>query len=217
MRSTLTLVLSCLASGLAFSASESLAQTFDVDVSVNVFPSDLQNPNGGGTWTIVAKTNSPIGIAGIRAVLYGVNPVGLSVESDIGHWPFFGNPPISIVEGAIIFTYFQDNSSGPIVAGVGTPSMSDGPDPLNDPAWDDATLIFAGLYNSTVPSIAVNIGPQNYSTDANTLASLMIGQAAVDADTSIVVRVAAVPEPSTLTIAACGLASVIVLRRRVRG
>jgi hypothetical protein len=184
-----------------------------VDLSVNVFPTNLFTPNGGGTWTLVAKTNSSIGIAAISAYLKNIDLAGMTFESDIGAAAALS----TIVEdGAINILYGQNIFDGPIVAGVGTLSKSDGPDPLGEAAWDDATRIVSGTYSSLVPSVAVNVGPGNNNTDSNVLASVIVGTAALDADTSIVVRVAAVPEPSTIALAGAGLGCLVMLRRRLR-
>src|SRR5688572_8078443 len=141
-------ILSC-ALALA-AASHAVAQTPNVMLSMNVFPTELTNPNGGGTWTIVAKTDSTQGISAISAYLLNISTVGLDVENDIGHdladpwWANFG--------GTIILVYGQDITTAPLVGGVGTLALSDGPDPLGDPAWNGATKIFSGNYGSVVPS-----------------------------------------------------------------
>jgi hypothetical protein len=198
---------------LSLSASFSLAQTPIVDLSVNVFPTDLLNPNNGGTWTLVAKTDSTIGIAAISAYLKNVNFAGVTYENDIGS---IGSFVTAVGDGVINVLYGQDTFNGPIVAGVGTISKSDGPDPLGDAAWDDATRIFSGTYWSIIPTIAVDVGPEENNTDASTFASVILGQQTIAADTAIVVRVA-VPEPSTLVLAAGGIACLLVVRRRLAG
>jgi hypothetical protein len=119
-----------------------------VDLSVNVFPTVLANPNGGGTWNIVAKTSggSPnAGIAAISVYLHNINTAGITVEPDLnsildGDGPFNG-----VFNGAVNILYGQDISTGPplpppLVGGVGMPAMSDGPDPLGDLFWDGAVV-----------------------------------------------------------------------------
>jgi hypothetical protein len=95
-------------------------------------------------------------------------------------------------------------------AGVGTLSMSDGPDPLGNPSWGDATRIFSGTYGSVVPMFT-NSGRN--TTDANVLASIFVGDAALAADTTTIVRVA-VPEPATVALASFALLETVALRRR---
>jgi hypothetical protein len=181
-----------------------------VDISLNVFPTNLGNPNGGGTWTLVAKTDAPLGIAGISAYLKDISTAGITIESDLNSILNGGNPFVGVFGGAVNLVYGQDISSGPITPGVGTISFSDGPDPLGDPAWNDATLIFSGAYSSMVPMFT-NAGAN--TTDANVLASIIVGNAAVDADTSTVVRVA-VPEPATIGLAVCAVIAAAAARKR---
>jgi hypothetical protein len=190
-----------------------------VDLSVNVFPTVLANPNGGGTWNIVAKTSggSPnAGIAAISVYLHNINTAGITVEPDLnsildGDGPFNG-----VFNGAVNILYGQDISTGPplpppLVGGVGMPAMSDGPDPLGDLFWDGATKIFSGTYSGVVPSYGTEL---NTMTGANVLANLNHGSAAIAATVNKVVRVQ-VPEPASLGLAAIALGGVaLTLRSR---
>src|SRR5688500_10409804 len=92
-----TRVLPLVACGLALAASPQLATAAIVNLSMNVFPTNLANPNGGGTWRIVAKTDSTQGIAGISAYLNNVNVAGLGVEPDIGSILNGGNPFVTTI------------------------------------------------------------------------------------------------------------------------
>jgi hypothetical protein len=187
-----------------------VATAATVDISLNVFPTNLANPNSGGTWTIMAKTDAPLGIAGISAYLKDINTAGITIESDLNSILNGGNPFVGVFGGAVNLVYGQNISMAPIIPGVGTISFSDGPDPLGDPAWNDATLIFTGTYSSVVPMFTT-AGAN--TTDANVLASIIVGTAAVDADTSTVVRVA-VPEPAAIGLAMGAVIGAAVLRRR---
>jgi hypothetical protein len=189
-------------------ASSAVAQTPNVMLSMNVFPTNLANPNGGGTWTILAKTDSTQGISAISAYLLNVSTVGLDVENDIGH--DLADPLWANIGGAINLVYGQDLTTAPLVGGVGTLALSDGPDPLGDPAWDGATKIFSGNYGSIVPSFTI---AGSNVTDANTFAQVVVGVAAINANTTTVVRVA-VPEPATIGLALCAVVGVAALRRR---
>lgn len=205
----LTHKLGVFACGMALAASAQVVSAALVNISMNVFPTSLANPNGGGNFSIVAKTDSPIGIAAINAYLKDVNIAGLDVENDIGAILNGGEPYVATIGSAINILYGQDTASGPIVAGVGTVLKSDGPDLFGDPAWNDATLIFTGTYSSVVPMFT-NAG--NNTTDANVLASVIVGNAAVDADVTTIVRVQ-VPEPATIGLAVMGLVGFVSLRR----
>jgi hypothetical protein len=205
----LTHKLGAFASALALAASAQVAAAAMVNISMNVFPTSLANPNGGGAFSIVAKTDSPVGIAAINAYLKDINIAGLDVENDIGAILNGGQPYVATIGSAINILYGQDVASGPIVGGVGTALKSDGPDPFGDPLWNDATLIFTGTYSSVVPMFT-NAG--NNTTDANVLASVIVGNAAIDADTTTVVRVE-VPEPATIGLAVMSLVGFVSLRR----
>jgi len=209
MRKTRVLLLAACAMALA--ASAQFATAAMVNLSMNVFPTNLANPNGGGTWRIVAKTDSTQGICGISAYLNNVNTIGLDVENDIGH--DFADPWFAPISGTINMVYGQDLLSAPLLGGVGTLSTSDGPDPFGVPFWNNATRIFSGTYSSIVPSFATNVGPANNQTDANTFAQVMVGVEALDAVTTTVVRVA-VPEPATVALAVSALLGTVALRRR---
>jgi hypothetical protein len=190
------------------------AAAVKVDLSLNVVPTNVALPNNGGTWRLVAKTDSSVGIAAISAYLTGINIPGLAYEggaASLGAILNGGNPFAATIGGAVNIVYGQDIATGPIVPGVGTILKSSGPDPFGDPAWNDATGIFVGTYSGVVPAFVVAGANQ---TDANTLASVIVGQAALDADTSTVVRVQ-VPEPASIVGAVfVALAAVAARRRR---
>lgn len=181
-----------------------------VNLSLNVIPTNLALPNNGGTWRLVAKTDAPLGIAAISAYLKDLNVAGVTMESDIGGLLNGGQPFVGIVSGAVNMVYGQDLASGPIVTGVGTPSKSDGPDPLGNALWNDATRIFAGTYSGVVPSFTIAGGNE---TDANVLVFTTPGQPAANADTTTVVRVQ-VPEPASFVGILFLAMTTVALRRR---
>src|SRR5687768_8775389 len=94
-----TRVLRLVACALALATSPHVATAAIVNLSMNVFPTNVANPNGGGTWRIVAKTDSTQGIAAISAYLSNVSTVGLDVENDIGH--DFADPLFGIISGTV--------------------------------------------------------------------------------------------------------------------
>lgn len=191
------------------SASSAMAQTPTVDVSLNVFPTNLANPNGGGTWMLFAKTDATIGIAGINAYIMGVDAASAIMESDIAGELRPGGEPFVVPGNPVNIVYFQDTANGPVLAGVGKPATSDGPDMLGDPAWDVATKIYSGTYPGAVPFFTSKGGNV---TDANVLATVSVpANNSIDANTTAIVRVA-VPEPAAATLA--GLAVVAMMRRR---
>jgi hypothetical protein len=180
-------------------------------ISMNVFPNALGSPDSGGTFDLVAKTDSPFGISAISFYVKNIDTAGLVIQSDIGQLsgldPFFAT-----FGGAHNLVYAQDTAFGPVVLGVGTLATSDGPDPLGDPAWNNATLIISGTYSSVVPMFATSGDDE---TDANTFSTL-IGppyNAAIDPITVTTVRVA-VPEPAAGVLGGIVLAAAALLGRR---
>ncbi len=112
------------------------AEAANVDVSLNLFPADSANPSGGGTFTIFAKTDAPLGIAALNLYLSNVTKTGLTQESDIAGILNMGMPFAANVTGGLNILYGQDTSGGPLLFGVGTAATSDGPDVLGNPMWD---------------------------------------------------------------------------------
>jgi hypothetical protein len=187
-----------------------------VDLSLNVFPTSLANPSGGGTWNIVAKTsgNPPgqtnFGIAAISAYLRDVNVAGLMVEADLNSIVNGGMPFSGVFAGNVNIVYGQDITMAPIIAGVGLPAFSDGPDPLGSAFWNGATKIFKGTYSGTVPSWSSAPG---FPTGANVLVSTSPGTAAAAASVNTVARVQ-VPEPGAIAMIVSALGFVALRGRR---
>ena len=199
------LALACAAA--MFLAHAAQAQN-EVNISLNVFPTSFANPDAGGDWTLVAKTDNVVGIGAINAILRDVNngrivdgdpQDDITVSGDIGAIDPIGvQPPYLDLGGGVTDLIYGQDISDPssVVLGVGTPSQSDGPDPLGDPAWDDATIIAFGTYPSVIPGFTTAGGSV---TDANVLNSTSDAMAAMPVTT--VVRVA-VPEPASVALIA---------------
>jgi hypothetical protein len=203
------IVLLLAAVALSCAARRSMAQV--VDLSLNVFPTNLGNPSGGGTWNIVAKTSggtTNLGIAGISAYLTNINVAGIMVEPDINSAV---NPFSGVFAGVVNVVYGQDISVAPILGGVGLPALSDGPDPLGSAFWNGATKIFKGTYSGVVPAWSSVAGSPS---GANVLVSTSPGTAAIAAAVTTVVRVQ-VPEPGAVGLLATAIpAAAFAWRRR---
>jgi hypothetical protein len=201
--------ISILASVLMLFLAAPRVEAANVALSLNVFPTALANPNGGGAWTLVAKTDTVFGIAAISIRLGNIDATGIVMESDIGATLNNGSVIVFPVPGGHNILYGQD-PAGPIVFGVGTPAMSDGLDPLNDSVWNDATRIVSGTYGGTVP-VFIPSNSANVFTQSGTPP---LPQGAVStSQVTTLVRVA-VPEPA-LAALLVGAVPMCLQRRRI--
>ncbi len=135
----------------------------DVDISLNIVFNDFLDPNQGGSWSLVAKTDTPDsdGIVALTSRFgLGTIPAAGTVNPNIGHDILGGNLGIFTSpdpNGFVEFLYGQDpdpNSPIPgLVLGVGLPGgPSDvGLDFLGDPTWDNASEIAFG----TIPDLTI--------------------------------------------------------------
>ena len=133
----------------------------DVDVALNLRYTDPADPNEGGTWTLVAKTDDPnsAGITGlVTRFTDGSIPAAGSVNGSIGHDINGG----AFVTGTFVdpngpdfveFVYGQDPNDG-VTNGVGqTGGPSDqGADPLGNSVWDNASIIATGAFTGLRPT-----------------------------------------------------------------
>ncbi len=182
----------------------------DVDISLNIVFNDFLDPNQGGNWSLVAKTDTPDSDGIVSLVIrfeLGTIPAAGTVNPNIGHDILGGNlgigtsfvPYYTFVE----FIYGQNPDPGSpipgLVLGVGLPGgPSDvGLDFLGDPTWDKASEIAFG----TIPNLSII--PEFLSAAANEVFET-IGGGIVAADIGVTV-VRFVPEPGTalLGLLAC--------------
>lgn len=198
--------------GIALVAVQRGSNAASVNLSLDVYPTNAANPNGGGTWKLIAKTNSAFGIAAVNTYIAGIDVTGVSYGPGInaslnGGQPYiFPGPPVN-------FLYFQDPGLPGVVVGVGAGAgtASNIPvDPCGDPAWNNHVLIGMGTYSGTVPSFAssgLNV------TDANTFSTATPPfHSSLDADTTFIVRVK-VPEPVTAAFSSFMFAALAIRRR----
>ncbi len=164
-----------------------LATAENVSLSLNIFPNANANPNGGGAWVLVAKTDSPNGIAAVNALIANINSAGITYGAAINAALDHGAPyiqsgtPLNVV-------YFQDFAESNVVVGVGTTAFSSDLDPLGGASFDNATRIMSGTYNTTLPAFAAKNGQ---STDALVLSTNVPPfHNAIDATTTLIARVA---------------------------
>jgi hypothetical protein len=162
------------------------AAAFNVNLSLDVFPTLNANPGGGGSWALYATTDSASGIAGIDSFIKDIGTAGISYGPGINAALNGGNPYVT-AGSPVELLYFQDVSMPGIVVGVGSASFSPGLDPLGDPTWNDATKIATGTYGATVPVFApkgalstsanvfsTNAPPFNHSLAATTTPTVRV-------------------------------------------
>ncbi len=191
---------------LAVASSPALA---DVDVSLNVFPNDFSDPTQGGSWQLVAITDTPLsdGIVGLVTRFEdGTIPAAGSVNPNIGADIFtigtFADP------NGPDFVEFVYGQASPYVFGVGqiTSPSNIGLDPLGDPTWNFASEIATGTIPdlTTIPVEILAAGNEVFETISGGVQAATIDQ--------FVVRVQ-VPEPSTALLLLAGCCGVGFRRR----
>jgi len=171
------------------------ATASQTDLSLNLRYADPNNASGGGTWTLVAKTNDANGVAAISAYLGGLSGMGgaIAFTDGIGHMGLVGTPPATTVmefpSGTVNAVYGQPMTL-PVVGGVGVPGGVSGgagylaTDPLHCTTWDGSTATMTGTFGATRPTFVTEGANE---TDSNVFTSLTAPSAA-DADTTMTVR-----------------------------
>lgn len=200
------LVFSLCALAVAVSASSASAQAPTVSLSLNLRYTDPADPSEGGTWQLVAETNSTIGIAAISAYISNISDTGIVygnggtiTGATLGVILNGGQPYKATIGSAVNVVYGQDTAAGPIVGGVGRGDAIAAPgeiatDPLRNPTWNNASLIASGTFagggnagNQFNRPAFVTAGAN--STDANTLSGLVApANQSLDATTTTIVR-----------------------------
>jgi hypothetical protein len=171
---------------LVMPSSDATAQ--NVSLSLNIFPNSNANPDGGGSWVLVAKTTHANGIAAVNALISGINTAGITYGPGINAALDHGAPYVAAGTSPVNVVYFQDFAESNVVVGVGTAAFSSDLDPLGDVAFDNATKIISGTYNTLRPAFAPKNGQ---TTDALVLStSAPPFQNAIDANTMLNTRIA---------------------------
>lgn len=203
------LLLTLCAVALVASANTVQAQAPNVALSLNLRYTHPGVPSQGGTWQLVAETNSTIGIAGISAyisnigstgVVYGnggaitATTLGALTVGDDGVTPY-----VDTFGGVVNIQYGQNTAAGPIVGNVGRgDAVVNAPgeiiDPLFNTTWNGASVIASGAFagggnagnNFNRPAF-VTSGIN--STDTNTLSGTVApANASIDSTTTTTVR-----------------------------
>jgi len=121
-------------------------------LSLNLRYNDPADPSEGGTWQLAAKTDDADGLVGMFAILTGIDdPTGtLSAGPGVNHNILGGNIGVSSLGSGIFgITYGQDLGQA-VTTGVGTSGFGNAvADVLNNPLWDNQTLLVTGGTFST--------------------------------------------------------------------
>ena len=150
----------------------------DVDVALNLSYHDPIDPSEGGTWTLVAKTDTTgsTGITDLVVRLTNMPPSG-TVHPGIGHDVNGGVLGIATIGLDTEFTYGQDPNDG-LVANVGlgtSPSLQEN-DPLrNNTLWGNVSVIATG----TIADLSSR--PTFVSLAANEIIDSIVSPTTIDA------------------------------------
>jgi len=168
---------------LATGLSAVQAQT--VGVSLNLRYTDPADPSAGGTWELVGRVDSGLGISAVNAILSDVDngltdivlgdgtAGGGSIDAIDPVDPTGTPRPAYLAFGTVTdLIYGQDISVGALAGvgtGIGTPG-DNGVDVLRNTTWDNAALLASGEFSTaTRPDFTTN---GTSSTDANVFFSV---------------------------------------------
>lgn len=195
---------------LALVVGNAAVNAADIDLSLNLRYTNPGDPDQGGRWFLMGKTNTAganTGIAGLSVYLTNINTAGIvfgngtAVGSGTQTYPVVtqatlganvatvGNTPFnSTAAGITNIVYGQDlvTTVKTIGEGAGTPGVL-AADPLRNAAWANATLLMSGTFagGGTAANQFNRPAFSGATTDGNVFNA---GGAAVDATISTVVR-----------------------------
>jgi len=161
---------------MAFCATTAQAQT--VDVSLNLRYTDPFDPSEGGTWELVTKVDSGLGIAGVDILLSGIDngaaeitlgsgvaaidpvcaassPCGIAGGTERNAWIIYNGSDTDLIYGQnMVHTEVIDG----VGTGVGT-AGDNGTDVLRNATWDNAALLASGTFSTaTRPTFTTKDG-----------------------------------------------------------
>ena len=194
----------------------------EVDVSLNIVFNNPLDHSQGGSWSLVAKTDTPNsdGIVGLTSrFVEGTMPPSGTVASGIGHdinggallIGSFDHDADANTPDQTEFVYGQDpNGFIPgLVLGVGLPGgPSDvGSDFLGNPTWDNASEIAFGTISdlTVVPDFAYAAANEVFETIGGGIVLADIGELTVRYE---------IPEPAACTLALAALCLAMGRRRQ---
>jgi hypothetical protein len=179
--SSLTRLAACLVgSAIALAVVPHAAAQYSIQVSLNLHYDIDTDEDSGGTWELVAKTDSPFGIFGLGINLTGINtddilnqgprgnvnvnqPAGFATL-DLFPGPGFiqlaprQEPVMGAHQGAFYRVGFLDNGSPTGMGHPAIPSLTNpqdipwaaGPDTFGEAAWNVAAMFASGTFDDNV-------------------------------------------------------------------
>ncbi|MCH2118022.1 MAG: PEP-CTERM sorting domain-containing protein [Pirellulales bacterium] len=125
----------------------------DVGLSLNLVFNNPASPSSGGTWELAVLSPAGEGVAGVLAVLGGIDDPSGQLTDPSGTHDLVGSNPAFVEESAGIYQVAYGQDFVAPVLGVGDPN---GPfaatDHLGDPAWDGQTIVTTGgTFSGTAP------------------------------------------------------------------
>jgi hypothetical protein len=174
-----------------------------VNMSLNLRYTDPADPTEGGTFQLVAKTDSPNGISALNAYLSNINA---DATLKYGNGTTITATTLAAITntGAVVFQtpvtggfnllYGQDTANGPVVKNVGRGAGTPGnitTDPLRNSAWDNSALLISGTFGGTRPafiSAGTNSSDANVFANANTVTPLASGDVTAAGTVTTIVR-----------------------------
>jgi hypothetical protein len=173
-----------------------------VNMSLNLHYTDPADPSEGGTFQLVAKTDSPNGISALNAYLSNINTAGLVygngttiTATTLGAITNTGAVVFQTpVTGGFNLLYGQDTANGPVVKNVGRGNGTPGnvtPDVFKNNAWNNVALLVSGTFGATRPafiSAGANSSDANVFANANTVTPLASGDVIAAGTVTTIVR-----------------------------
>ena len=125
----------------------------NVGLSLNLVFNNPASPSSGGTWELAVLSPTGEGVAGVLAVLGGIDDPSGQLTDPSGTHDLVGSNPAFVEESAGIYQVAYGQDFVAPVLGVGDPN---GPfaatDHLGDPAWDGQTIVTTGgTFSGTAP------------------------------------------------------------------
>ncbi len=140
----------CAVALLAFAGTAAFATT---DVALELTYTHPADPSQGGTWELVAKTDTAGGLSGLSAVIDNVDLTGIAIGGPNQAILCDGSPCAAINGSVVNVVYGQDLTA--IVNGIGT--AADGNNRAQDPldpqnvgagTWDDVVVLASGAFST---------------------------------------------------------------------